>query len=459
MPEPWFSSVVGRDMAVDLGTANTLVYVRGKGIVLDEPSIVAINTRDGRLLAVGTEAKRMLGRTPGHIEAIRPLKDGVIADFDICEKMLRYFIQRVHQRKWAKPRMVICIPSGITGVERRAVQEAAEFAGARKPVLVIEEPMAAAIGAGLPVHEPAGNMIVDIGGGTTEVAVISLGGIVVSESSRVGGDEFDEAIINFVKREYSLALGERTAEEVKMQLASAWPLEEELYAEVRGRDLVTGLPKTIVLSTVEIREAVEEPTASIVDSVKVTLDKTPPELAADIMERGIVITGGGSQLIGIENAIQAETGHAGAPGEAPAVLGGPRFGSVPRELRRAAAGPELLAPGLTVPEGHASTVVVYRHDRRRRLTLVLLVITSLALISLDERGSGIIDSARTAAQDVVSPLQDARRRHHQPGQPTGSTVSGAPTSSRRRTTACDGSSTRRGARSRRRRDRSPSSPS
>ena len=308
VPEPWFSSVVGRDMAVDLGTANTLVYVRGQGIVLDEPSIVAMNTRDGRLLAVGTEAKRMLGRTPGHIEAIRPLKDGVIADFDICEKMLRYFIQRVHQRKWAKPRMVICIPSGITGVERRAVQEAAEFAGARKPVLVIEEPMAAAIGAGLPVHEPAGNMIVDIGGGTTEVAVISLGGIVVSESSRIGGDEFDEAIINFVKREYSLALGERTAEEVKVQLASAWPLEEELYAEVRGRDLVTGLPKTIVLSTVEIREAIEEPTAAIVDSVKVTLDKTPPELAADIMERGIVITGGGAQLIGLENAIQAETG-------------------------------------------------------------------------------------------------------------------------------------------------------
>ena len=218
----------------------------------------------------------MLGRTPGYIEAVRPLKDGVIADFDMCEKMLRYFIQRVHQRRWAKPRMVICIPSGITGVERRAVQEAAEFAGARKPVLVIEEPMAAAIGSGLPVHEPAGNMIVDIGGGTTEVAVISLGGIVVSESSRVGGDEFDEAIINFVKREYSLALGERTAEEVKVQLASAWPLEEEIYAEVRGRDLVTGLPKTIVLSTVEIREAVEEPTASIVDSVKVTLDQTPP---------------------------------------------------------------------------------------------------------------------------------------------------------------------------------------
>jgi rod shape-determining protein MreB len=295
-------------MAVDLGTANTLVYVRGKGIVLDEPSIVALNTKDNRLLAVGAEAKRMLGRTPGYIEAVRPLRDGVIADFDLCEKMLRYFIQRVHQRRWAKPRMVICIPSGITGVERRAVQEAAEFAGARKPVLVIEEPMAAAIGSGLRVHEPAGNMVVDVGGGTTEVAVISLGGIVVSESSRVGGDEFDEAIINFVKREYSLALGERTAEEVKMQLASAWPLEEEIYAEVRGRDLVSGLPKTIVISTMEIREAIEEPTAAIVDAVKVTLDKTPPELAADIMEQGIMITGGGALLMGLDLRLMHETG-------------------------------------------------------------------------------------------------------------------------------------------------------
>ena len=308
MPEPWFSSVVGRDMAVDLGTANTLVYVRGRGIVLDEPSIVAMNTKDGRMLAVGVEAKRMLGRTPGHIQAIRPLKDGVIADFDICEKMLRYFIQRVHQRKWAKPRMVICIPSGITGVERRAVQEAAEFAGARKPALVIEEPMAAAIGAGLPVHEPAGNMVVDIGGGTTEVAVISLGGIVASESSRVGGDEFDEAILAFMKREYSIAIGERTAEEIKMRLASAYPLEEELYAEIRGRDLVTGLPKTVTVSTGEIRESIEEPVAAVVDAVKVTLDKTPPELAADIMERGIMLAGGGSLLLGLDAVIQAETG-------------------------------------------------------------------------------------------------------------------------------------------------------
>ncbi|MGZ8762231.1 MAG: rod shape-determining protein [Acidimicrobiia bacterium] len=295
-------------MAVDLGTANTLVYVRGRGIVLDEPSVVAINTKDGRPLAVGAEAKRMIGRTPSHIQAIRPLKDGVIADFDICEKMLRYFIQRVHQRRWAKPRIVICVPSGITGVEQRAVQEAAEYAGARKPAFIIEEPMAAAIGAGLPVHEPAGNMVVDVGGGTTEVAVISLGGIVSSESIRIGGDELDESIINFVKKEYSLALGERTSEEIKVALGSAYPLQEELYAEIRGRDLVTGLPKTIVVSTEEIREAIEEPVSAIVDAVKVTLDKTPPELAADIMEKGIVITGGGALLHGLDARLADETG-------------------------------------------------------------------------------------------------------------------------------------------------------
>jgi rod shape-determining protein MreB len=295
-------------MAVDLGTANTLVYVRGRGIVLNEPSVVAINTRDGRPLAVGTEAKRMIGRTPGHIQAIRPLKDGVIADFDICEKMLRYFIQQVHTRRWARPRMVICVPSGVTGVEQRAVVDAAEHAGARKPADVIEEPMAAAIGAGLPVHEPAGNMVVDIGGGTTEVAVISLGGIVASESIRIAGDELDESIINYVKKEYSLALGERTAEEIKKALASAHKLEEELYAEVRGRDLVTGLPKTIVVSTEEIRDAIEEPVSAIVDAVKVTLDKTPPELAADIMEKGIVITGGGALLHGLDRRLESETG-------------------------------------------------------------------------------------------------------------------------------------------------------
>jgi rod shape-determining protein MreB and related proteins len=295
-------------MAVDLGTANTVVYVRGKGVVLDEPSVVAVNTKDSRPLAVGTEAKRMVGRTPAHIQAIRPLKDGVIADFDICEKMLRYFIERVHHRRWAKPRMVICVPSGITGVEQRAVQEAAEYAGARKPAYIIEEPMAAAIGCGLPVHEPSGNMVVDIGGGTTEVAVISLGGIVASESIRVAGDEIDEALMSFCKKEYSLALGERTAEDIKTQLASAWPLKEELFAEVRGRDLVTGLPKTIVVSTGELREAIEEPVQAICDAIKYTLDRTPPELAADMMEKGIVITGGGSLLHGLDVRLAVETG-------------------------------------------------------------------------------------------------------------------------------------------------------
>ncbi|MBW3611241.1 MAG: rod shape-determining protein [Actinomycetota bacterium] len=308
MSDNLLANVMGRDMAVDLGTANTLIYVRGRGIVLNEPSVVAVNIKDGRPVAVGSEAKRMLGRTPSHIQAIRPLKDGVIADFEICEKMLRYFIHKVHQRRWVKPRMVICVPSGITGVEQRAVQEAAEYAGARKPAYIIEEPMAAAIGAGLPVQEPTGNMIVDIGGGTTEVAVISLGGIVASQSVRVGGDELDDAIVQFIKKEYSVALGERTAEEVKITLGSAWPLEEELTAEIRGRDLVTGLPKTILTSTNEIREALEEPVSSIVDAVKVTLDKTPPELAADIMEQGIVLTGGGALLLGLTERLQAETG-------------------------------------------------------------------------------------------------------------------------------------------------------
>jgi rod shape-determining protein MreB len=308
MTDSLLRDLFGRDMAVDLGTANTLVYVRGRGIVLNEPSVLAIDVRDGRPLAVGAEAKRMIGRTPGHIEAIRPLKDGVIADFEICEKMLRYFIHKVHRRRWVKPRTVICVPSGITGVEQRAVQEAAESAGARKPAYIIQEPMAAAIGAGLPVQEPTGNMIVDIGGGTTEVAVISLGGVVASQSVRVAGDELDEAIMHFIKKEHSLALGERTAEEVKMNLGSAWPLDQELTAELRGRDLVTGLPKTIVTSTEEIREAIEEPVAAIVDAVKVTLDRTPPELAADIMEAGIVLAGGGSLLLGLSERLEAETG-------------------------------------------------------------------------------------------------------------------------------------------------------
>jgi rod shape-determining protein MreB len=308
MADNMLSGIVGRDMAIDLGTANTLVYVRGQGIVLNEPSVVAVNVHDGRPLAVGAEAKKMIGRTPSHIQAIRPLKDGVIADFEICEKMLRYFLQKVHQRKFSKPRMVIAVPSGITGVEQRAVQEAAEYAGARKPAYIIEEPMAAAIGAGLPVQEPAGNMIVDIGGGTTEVAVISLGGIVASQSVRVGGDELDSAIIQYIKKEYSIALGDRTAEDVKIALGSAWPLREELYAEIRGRDLVTGLPKTIVTSTNEVREALEEPVASIVDAVKATLDKTPPELAADIMEEGITLAGGGALLNGLDQRLANETG-------------------------------------------------------------------------------------------------------------------------------------------------------
>jgi rod shape-determining protein MreB and related proteins len=298
----------GRDMAVDLGTANTLVYVRGHGIVLDEPSVVALSVRDGSVLAVGLEAKRMMGRTPAHIQALRPLKDGVIADFEVCEKMLRYFIQKVHRSKFAKPRMVICVPSGITPVEQRAVRDAAEFAGARKPAYIIEEPMAAAIGAGLPVQEPTGNMVVDIGGGTTEVAVISLGGIVASQSVRVAGDELDDAIVNFIKKEYSLALGESTAEQIKIAMGSAWVLSEEMTAEVRGRDLVSGLPKTITITTSEVREAIEEPVQAIVDAVKATLDKTPPELAADIMEQGIMLTGGGALLAGLDLRISNETG-------------------------------------------------------------------------------------------------------------------------------------------------------
>jgi rod shape-determining protein MreB len=254
------------------------------------------------------EAKRMIGRTPSYIQAIRPLRSGVIADFEITEKMLRYFINKVHNRRFAaRPRIVICVPSGITAVERRAVEEAAYHAGARR-AYTIEEPMAAAIGVGLPVHEPSGSMVVDMGGGTTEVAVISLGGIVVSKSTRIGGDELDEAIINWVKKEYNLMLGERTAEQVKMAIGSAWPYANEPAAEVRGRDLVTGLPKTVVLSSAEVREAIEEPVAQIVDAVKFTLDKTPPELAADIMERGIVLTGGGALLRGLDLRVANETG-------------------------------------------------------------------------------------------------------------------------------------------------------
>ncbi|GAA4384277.1 MULTISPECIES: rod shape-determining protein [Actinomadura] len=302
-------SFLGRDMAVDLGTANTLVYVRGRGIVLNEPSVVAINTNTGKIVAVGIEAKRMIGRTPGNIVAVRPLKDGVIADFDVTERMLRYFIQKVHKRRhFAKPRIVVAVPSGITGVEQRAVKEAGYQAGARR-VYIIEEPMAAAIGAGLPVYEPTGNMVVDIGGGTTEVAIISLGGIVTSQSVRVGGDELDQAVISFSKKEYSLMLGERTAEEIKMAIGSAYPGgDDEPHAEIRGRDLVSGLPKTVVISAEEVRRAIEEPVNAVVDAVKTTLDKCPPELSGDIMDRGIALTGGGALLKNLDERLREETG-------------------------------------------------------------------------------------------------------------------------------------------------------
>ena len=302
------TAFLGRDMAVDLGTANTLVYVRGRGIVLNEPSVVAINTTNQAILAVGAEAKRMIGRTPAHIKAIRPLKDGVIADFDITEKMLRYFIQKVHHRRFlAKPRVVVCVPSGITGVEQRAVEEATISAGARA-AFIIEEPMAAAIGAGLPIHEPSGNMVVDIGGGTTEVAVISLGGVVTSTSIRVGGDELDEAIVAHVKKEYSVALGERTSEAIKLAIGSAFPTPDDMIAEIRGRDLVSGLPKTIHVTAEEVRRALEEPLNSIIDAVKNTLDRCPPELSADVMDKGIVLTGGGALLRGLDERLKHETG-------------------------------------------------------------------------------------------------------------------------------------------------------
>ena len=301
-------SFLGRDMAVDLGTANTLVHVRGRGVVLDEPSVVAVDRDTGEMVAVGREAKRMIGRTPGGIVAIRPLKDGVIADFEITERMLRYFIQAVHRRRhFAKPRLVVCVPSGITGVERRAVKDAGYSAGART-VHLVDEPMAAAIGAGLPVAEPVGSMVVDVGGGTTEVAVVSLGGIVTSQSVRTGGDEMDEAIISFVKKEYSLMLGERTAEEIKMAVGSAFPRPDEPQAEIRGRDLVTGLPKTVVITAAEIRRAIEEPVTAIVDAVRTTLDTCPPELAGDVMDAGIVLAGGGALLQGLDERLRHETG-------------------------------------------------------------------------------------------------------------------------------------------------------
>lgn len=315
---------INKDMGIDLGTANTLVYAKGKGIVLREPSVVAINKNTNKVLAVGNEAKQMIGRTPGNIVAIRPLKDGVIADFDVTEEMLRHFISKVSSKSaFTSPRVVVCFPAGVTAVERRAIEEASKRAGARE-VYLMEEPMAAAIGAGLPVQEPTGSMVVDIGGGTTEIAIISLGGIVTSKSLRIAGDEMDYAIIAYIKKEYNLMIGERTAESIKMELGSAYPREdkkdnvvldkEEVAVseypssmEIRGRDLITGLPKVITISEEEVRGALKEPVSAIIDAIKTNLEKTPPELAADIMDKGIMLTGGGAFLKGLDRLINKET--------------------------------------------------------------------------------------------------------------------------------------------------------
>ena len=296
------------DIGIDLGTATTLVYVRNEGIVLCEPSVVAIEKNQNRVLAVGEEAKRMLGKTPGNIVAIRPLQDGVITDFEVTEQMLRYFIRKVHKKKlFLKPRVIVAIPSGITEVEKRAVKDSALHAGARE-VYLIEEPVAAAIGVGLPIYEPAGNMIIDIGGGTTEIAVISLAGIVLAKSIRIGGDEMDEAVIQHMKKTYNLMIGERTAEDIKIKIGSAYPLEDELTMEVKGRDIVTGLPKTVTITSEEIREAMAEPITQILEVARFTLERTPPELAADLIERGIVLAGGGALLRNIDKLIAEETG-------------------------------------------------------------------------------------------------------------------------------------------------------
>jgi rod shape-determining protein MreB len=301
-----FNSVLGafsRDLGLDLGTANTLVYARGKGIIISEPSVVAMDPRTKKILSVGAEAKAMVGKTPASIVAVRPLKDGVIADFDVVEKMIAYFIKKANT---PRPRVVVGVPSGVTEVEKRAARDAAENAGARK-AFVVEEPMAAAIGAGLPVGDPVGSMIVDIGGGTTEVAVISLSGIVVNHSLRIAGDEIDEAVIQFARREYNLLIGERMAEKAKIAAGSAYPLDEEITVLLRGRDLLTGLPKAVEVSSVELREGITGPVTSIVEEIRMSLEETPPELVADIMEQGIILSGGGALLHGLDRRIMAET--------------------------------------------------------------------------------------------------------------------------------------------------------
>jgi rod shape-determining protein MreB len=333
------------DIGIDLGTATTLVYVKGEGVVLCEPSVVAIEKDTNRVIAVGEEAKKMLGRTPGNIIAIRPMKDGVISDFEVTEAMLKYFIRKVHgRRKLLSPAMVIAIPSGITAVEKRAVRDSAERASARS-VDLIEEPKAAAIGVGLPVEEPAGNMIIDIGGGTTEFAVISLGGMVYAKSIRIAGDEMDGAIVEYLRKTYNLMIGERTSEEIKIRIGSAYPLEEELNMDVRGRDLISGLPKTVSITSVEIREALADPVQAIVDASKSTLEHTPPELAADLIDRGIVMAGGGSLLRGLDKRIAEETGlpvHVADDPLTAVVLGTGAVLNMPARLRRRIAVPSKL---------------------------------------------------------------------------------------------------------------------
>ncbi len=305
----FFWDLFSNDLAIDLGTANTLINARGEGIVLREPSVVALNSQTNEVQAVGMEAKQMLGRAPGSIVAIRPMKDGVIAHFEVTEKMIRHFIQKVHNNRktLVRPRVVIAVPSGITQVEKRAVRDSAESAGARE-VFLIDEPMAAAIGVGLPVQDPTGNMIIDIGGGTTEVAIISMSGIVYSKSIRIAGDEMDESIVNYIKRKYNLLVGERTAEEVKISIGSAYPMEKPMTMEVKGRDLVAGIPKTLVISDEEVREALAETFGTIVEAVKIALERTPPELAADIVDKGVVVAGGGSLIKGLDTLLKEATG-------------------------------------------------------------------------------------------------------------------------------------------------------
>ncbi|MCH7761217.1 rod shape-determining protein [candidate division TA06 bacterium] len=302
-----FSGIFTNDVAIDLGTSSTLVYIKGQGIVLNEPSVVAIEKKTGKTIAAGREAKRMLGRTPDAIRAIRPMKDGVIADFEVVEEMLRYFINKAQRRRFLiRPRIIVCVPSGITAVEMRAVRDSVEHAGARE-VYLVAEPIAAAVGVGLPIDTPTGNMVIDIGGGTTEIAVIALSGIVCNSSIRVAGDEMDDAILQYIKKTYNLLIGEQTAENIKIQIGSAFPLDTECEMEVKGIDLVTGIPKTIKVGSAEIREALKEPIAMIVEALRVALEKTPPELAADIVDKGIVMTGGGSMLRGIDELLREET--------------------------------------------------------------------------------------------------------------------------------------------------------